>query len=117
MDTRPPSNDRGPPILKEEVQKALKNFQLGKAPGNDGITTEMLKALEDFGVDKLTDLYNDIYSTCIFPDEPLMPVYITVPKQPRATDCSNYRSISLMLHTLKIFLKIIQNRIGNKIVN
>ena len=63
-DTRPPlptpSNDRGPPILKEEVQKALKNSQLGKAPGDDGITTEMLKTLENFGVDKLTYLYNDI---------------------------------------------------------
>ena len=90
------------------------NSQLGKAPGDDGITTEMLKAVEDFGVDKLTDLY-DIYSTGIFPDELLMSVFITLPKQPRATDCSNYRTISMMPHTLKIFLKIIQYRIGNEI--
>ena len=118
-DTRPPlptpSNDRGPPILKEEVQKALKNSQLAKAPGGDGITTEMLIAPEDFGIDKLTHLYNDIYSTGIISDELLMSVFITLPKQQRATDCSNYRTISLMPHTLKTFLKIIQNRIGNKI--
>ena len=110
-----PINDRGPPILKEEVPKALKNSQLGKAPGDDGITTEMLKALEDFGAEKLTDSYNDIYSTGIFPDELLMSVFITLPKQPRATDCSNYKTISVVPHTLKIFLKIIQYRIGNKI--
>ena len=118
-DTRPPlptpSNDRGPPILKEEVERAIRKSQGGKAPGDDGITVEMIKLLEDFGIDKLTDLYNEIYSTGTFPEELLKSVYITLPKQPRATDCSNYRTISLMPHTLKIFLKIIQERIGGKI--
>ena len=118
-DTRPPlpapSNDDGPPILRCEVEKALKNAQLGKAPGDDGVTTEMLKLLESFGIEKLADLFNEIYSTGIFPEELLMSVYITLPKQPRATDCANFRTISLMPHALKIFLKIIQARIGNKI--
>ena len=49
-DNRPPpptpSNERGPPILINEVKKAIKNSQLGKAPGDDGITTEMLKILK-----------------------------------------------------------------------
>ena len=110
-----PSNDRGPPIVKEEVEKAIKNSQLGKAPGEDGITTEMLKLLEDFGINKLTELFNLIYSSGEFPEDLLMSIFITLPKQPRATDCSNFRTISLMPHTLKIFLKIIQNRIGTKI--
>ena len=118
-DTRPtlptPSNDRGPPILKEEVEKAIRKSQTGKAPGDDGITVEMIKLLEDFGLEKLTDLYNQIYSTGTFPEELLKSVYITLPKQPRATECSNYRTISLMPHTLKIFLKVIQDRIGCKI--
>ena len=94
-----------------EVEKALKNAQLGKAPGDDGVTTEMLKLLESFGIEKLADLFNEIYSTGIFPEELLMSVYITLPKQPRATDCANFRTISLMPHALKIFLKIIQARI------
>ena len=118
-DDRPPpptpSNDRGPPILKDEVRKAIKNSQLGKAPGDDGVTTEMIKILEEFGVEKLTTLYNEIYQSGIFPEELLMSVFITLPKQPRATDCSNFRTISLMPHTLKIFLKIIQDRIGKLI--
>ena len=118
-DSRPelpiPSNDRGPPIMKGEVEKAILNSQIGKAPGDDGITVEMIKLLEEFGVDKLTELYNEIYSTGNFPEELLMSVYITLPKQPRATDCSNFRTISLMPHVLKIFLKVIQDRIGGKI--
>ena len=120
-DTRPglpqPSNDRGLPILRTEVEKAIKMTQLGKAPGDDGITTEMIKILEDFGIDKLTELYNLIYSSGDIPEELLMSVFITLPKQARATDCSNFRTISLMPHTLKIFLKVIQARIGPKIDN
>ena len=118
-DTRPslptPSNDRGPPIMKAEVERAIKNSQLGKAPGEDGITTEMLKLLEDFGIDKLTELFNAIYETGDFPEDLLMSIFITLPKQARATECSNFRTISLMPHTLKIFLKVIQGRIGAKI--
>ena len=118
-DERPPlpepSNDRGPPILKAEVERAIKSSQLGKAPGDDGITTEMLKFLEDFGTDKLTDLFNTIYASGTFPEELLKSVYTPLPKQPRATDCSNFRTISLMPHTLKILLKIIQERISKKI--
>ena len=75
----------------------------------------MLKLLEEFGIEKLCDLYNEIYSTGVFPEELLMSVYITLPKQPRATECGNFRTISLMPHALKIFLKIIQARINSKI--
>ena len=95
--------------------KSYPHYATWKAPGEDGITTEMLKTLEDFGIDKLTELFNDIYSNGTFPEELLMSVYITLPKQARATECSNFRTISLMPHTLKIFLKVIQARIGSKI--
>ena len=97
------------------MRKALKSSQTGKAPGEDGITTEMLKQLEEFGIEKLTELYNEIYSTGHIPEELLISVYITLPKKPRATECSDFRTISLMPHTLKIFLKIIQNRIARSI--
>ena len=75
----------------------------------------MLRILEEFRVEKLTELYNEIYESGSFPEELLMSIFITLPKQPRATDCSNFRTISLMPHTLKIFLKIIQDRIGKLI--
>ena len=101
-----PSNDRGPPILKDEVRKAIENTRLGKATGDDEVTTEMLKILEELGVEKSTELYNEIYESGSFPEELLMSVFITLPKQSRATDCSNFRTISLMPHTFKIFLKI-----------
>ena len=120
-DERPPlptpRNNEGPPILISEVRNALKKSQNGKAPGEDGITTEMLKLLEDFGVQKMTELFNDMYSTGHIPDELLKSVYITLPKKPRATECADHRTISLMPHVLKVFLKVIQERINHKINN
>ena len=93
----------------------MRKSQNGKAAGEDGITTEMIRALEDFGVDTLTDLYNDMYATGHIPDELLQSVYITLPKKPRATECSDFRTISLMPHVMKLFLKVIQERISQKI--
>ena len=118
-DNRPPlpmpSNNEGPPILKSEVKEALKNSKNGKAAGEDGITTEMIRALEDFGVDTLTDMFNDMYETGHIPEELLQSVYITLPKKARATECSDFRTISLMPHVMKLFLKVIQSRINQKI--
>ena len=118
-DNRPPlptpSNNEGTPILKSEVRNAMMNSQNGKAPGEDGITTEMLRALEDFGVDRLTELFNDMYSTGHMPDELLQSIYITLPKKARATECSDYRTLSMMPHVLKIFLKVLQERNKQKI--
>ena len=105
----------GPPILKDEVRNALRKSQNGKAAGEDGITTEMIRTLEEFGVDTLTDLYNDMYATGHIPEELLQSVYITLPKKPRATECSDFRTISLMPHVMKLFLKVIQERISQKI--
>ena len=44
----------GPVILKEEVRKAINSLRPGKAPGDDEITTEMLQALDEEGIDKVT---------------------------------------------------------------
>ena len=89
-DNRPPlpnpSNNEGPPILKSEVRRAIKNSQSGKAAGEDGITLEMIRALEEFGVDTLTDMFNDMYSTGHIPDELLKSVYLTLPKKARSND-------------------------------
>ena len=54
------SNGEGPPILKEEVEDAVNKMKFGKAVGNDGIALEMLKALGNFAVEKITTLANKI---------------------------------------------------------
>ena len=42
-------------------------------------------------------------------------VFITLPKKPKAIICTEIRTMSLMSHVTKLLLKIIQQRMANKI--
>ena len=110
-----PENNDGPPILRAEVENAIKKTPNGKSPGDDGITAEMIKPLEDFGVDKLLEIYSDMYESGYIMIDLLTSIFITLPKKHKATECSDHRTISLMPHVMKIFLKIIQDRIRAKL--
>ena len=57
---KPPikKNFDGPPIMKDEVRKAVKSMKKGKAAGPDKITVEMIESLDEFGIDILTDFLN-----------------------------------------------------------
>uniref|UniRef100_A0A8D8WPG5 Craniofacial development protein 2 n=1 Tax=Cacopsylla melanoneura TaxID=428564 RepID=A0A8D8WPG5_9HEMI len=70
----------GIPIMKEEVIKALKNSKPRKAAGPDEVPSELLKLLEDDGVNLLVDLFNTIYRTGVIPEQWLTSTFITLPK-------------------------------------
>ena len=53
----------GPKILKSEVREALKRMKKNKAAGPDEITIEHLTALEEFGIDRVTEIVNEIYDS------------------------------------------------------
>ena len=76
-----------------------------KAAGLDGIQAEMLKALDDYGIIQLTHFLNRIYDTGYLPSDLLESVFITLPKKPKATECGEFRTISLMSHIMKLILK------------
>ena len=111
---RPPKPEiaegEGPAILQSEVKNALKEMRNNKAAGLDGIQAEMLKALDDYGIIQLTHLLNRIYDTGYLPSDLLESVFITLPPKPKATECGEFRTISLMSHIMKLLLKIILNR-------
>ena len=48
----------GPTILEAEVDKAIKSMKNGKSAGEDGVTTEMLQAMDNLGVKRITQLFN-----------------------------------------------------------
>ena len=112
-----PINDflQGPPILRSEIEGALKQMSTGKACGIDDISTEALKAMGDFGLDKLTSLCNQMYKNAYIPEDLRTSVFIVLPKKANAIECSDHRTISLMCHTLKLLLTVILRRISTKI--
>ncbi|GFO12460.1 transposon tx1 uncharacterized 149 kda protein [Plakobranchus ocellatus] len=86
----------------------------GKAIGPDNISVELIGALEDFGIGKVTHLLNEIYNTGQIPTDLSKSIFIALPKKTGATECELHRTISLMSHITKILLKIIMLRIRNK---
>ena len=105
----------GPEILKCEVQEAIRKMKKNKACGPDGITAEMIQALDDFGVDKLTTVLNEIYNSGDIPEDLTKSIFITLPKKPGAIECELHRTISLMSHVTKIIMRILMQRARNKI--
>lgn len=109
-----PQENVGPDITKDEIRYAIKYAKNNKAVGPEEIPTELIKLIEDDKLEILVSLFNLIYSTSIIPNEWLRSTFITLPKTPHPNKCQDYRLISLMSHTLKIFLKIIHRRIYKK---
>jgi hypothetical protein len=61
--------DEGFYIMKEEVTNILKNAKPRKAAGLDKVPSELLKLLDDDGIDMLVDLFNTIYASRNIPEE------------------------------------------------
>ena len=108
-------NFAGPPIMKDEVREAMIKMKTGKATGPDGLSIELIEALEEDGIEKVTTLLNEIYDTGQIPVDMSRSIFIALPKKPGATDCELHRTISLMSHVTKLLLRIIMMRVRNKI--
>ncbi|GFR94597.1 endonuclease-reverse transcriptase [Elysia marginata] len=67
-------NFAGPPILKDKVRTAIWKMKNGKATGPDNITAEKIKALDEFGINKITELLDEIYETGEIPKDMLLEV-------------------------------------------
>ncbi|XP_047494947.1 uncharacterized protein LOC125043038 [Penaeus chinensis] len=103
-------NMDGPQILKSEVRAAVGKMRKNKAAGPDEIVTEMVTAMEDFGIEKLTEVINDIYDSGEIPKELSKSIFIALPKKPGAIEYELHRTISLKSHIIKNILRVIMAR-------
>ena len=84
---------------------------MNKASGGDGIPVELFQILEDDAVKVLHWVCQQIWKTQQWPQDWKWLVFIPTPKKGNAKECSNYRKISLISHTSKVMLKILQARL------
>jgi len=95
-----------------EVREVLKRSKLKRAVGPDGIPIEAWKCLGEIGVVWLTKLFNKILKTRKMPDEWrksfIVPIY---KNKGDIQDCTNYRGIKLMSHTMKLWERVMETRI------
>ena len=95
------------PILREEVEAAVKALKMGKSAGVDNIPAELVQA----GGETMTAICNKIWKTGEWPTTWTQSLFITLPKEGNLQLCQNYRTISLISHPSKVMLKIILNRL------
>ena len=98
-------------ILEYEVKWALRSITTNKVRRSNGIPAEVLQILKDDAVEVLNSICQQIWKTQQWPQDWKRSVFIPIPKKGNAKECSNYRTIALILHANKIILKILQARL------
>ena len=84
---------------------------MNKAIGGDGIPVELFQILKDDAVKVLHSICQQIWKTQQWPQDWKRSVFIPIPKQGNAKECSNYHTISIISHASREMLKILQARL------
>ena len=100
-----------PDILECKVKWALESITMNKASGGDGIPVELFQILKDDAVKVLHSRCQEIWKTQQWPQDWKRSVLIPIPNKSNAKECPNYCTISLISHTSKVLLKILQGRL------
>ena len=84
---------------------------MNKASGGDGILAELFQILKDDAVKVLHSVCQQIWKVQQWLQDWKRSVFIPIPKKGNAKECSNYHTITLISHTSKVMLKILQARL------
>ena len=84
---------------------------MSKASEGDGIPVELFQILKDDAVKVLHSICQQIWKTEQWPQDWKSSVFIPIPKEGNAKECSNYCTIAFISHASKVMLKILQARL------
>ena len=99
------------PVMKEEVEEAIRSLPPGKSPGADNVPAELLKHGGSALTSVITTICQKIWETKQWPTDWTQSLIIPLPKKGNLRQCKNHRTISLISHSSKIMLRIILNRL------
>ena len=102
-------------ITADEIRDAIKSFSNNKATGCDDIKAEILKNMDDYMINVIKDICNDVYNNNKPPEQWGMNTIVPVYKKDDRSNVNNYRGISLMSIVAKTYNKVLLNRIYNPI--
>ena len=100
------------PIEIEDVKDCIKRLKNKKAPGESGISNQMLKKFPDEFIINLVQIFNASLSLGLFPENFKKAITVMIPK-PKGDSQNplNYRPISLLETIGKIYEFIINSRL------
>ena len=87
-----------PHILECKVKWALESITTNKASGGDGISVELFQILKDDAVKVLHSISQQIWKTQQWPQDCKRSFFIPIPKNGKATERSNYRTVAPISH-------------------
>lgn len=109
------------PWSLEEVEKAIDSLPADKAPGPDGYPSNFYRTFKSMLAPVLLEVFNSASDTHTFPKEMLEARIVAIPKPGKnPTSVQNYRPIALLNTDVKLYAKLISNRLGPilpKIIN
>ena len=94
-----------------EVKWALGSITTNKASGGDVILVELFQILKDDALKVLHSICQQIWKIQQWPQDWKMSVFIPILKKGSAKKCSNYCTNTLISHSSKVMLKILQARL------
>ena len=95
----------------EETREAILKLRNGKAAGSDGVACELLKCGGDVLWNGIHELIVHIWNNEIIPEEWKLAVIVPIYKKGDKMDCANYRGISLLNTTYKVFAYVLYQRL------
>ena len=98
-------------ILESKLKWALGSITTNNVSGGDGVSIELFEVLKDDAVKVLHAMCQQIWKTQQWPRDWKRSVFIPIPKEGNAKECSNYCTIALISHASKVMFKILQSRL------
>ena len=90
-----------PNVTREEVVKAVRRFQNGKAAGGDRIVAELLKIGGETVIDWLTELIQEVWRTRKVPKYWRNATMIPLFKKKERAQCNNYKGFPYSANLVK----------------
>ena len=103
-------------VSREEVKNALKKMKKVEAAGPDELPVEVWKCMGEMWIKFLIRLFNRLLVGERMPEEWRRSVLIPIYKNKGdAQCCGNYRGIKLMSHIMKVWERIIEARLKDRV--
>ena len=99
-----------PPFTEEEVEASLMKMSKRKAPRPDDFTSDMIILIVEPVLKYLTKIFDKILTTTQIPPTWDEAKVIIIFKKGDPGDIKNYRPISLLSHSYKLFTRLLQTR-------
>ena len=111
LDVPSPTKNDSCPILRDEVEGAVKSQKKDKSTGVDNSPSELDQAGGEVMIDILLVICNKIWQTGGWPTPWTKSLTITLPTKGNLQLCQKYHTISLISLASKVMLRILINRL------